>query len=49
MDYFSPDIHGHRGLRVVAQLFAQLFPQPPTWWPVFAVDQLNKATFLILQ
>ena len=44
MDYFSPDIHGHRGLRVVAQLF----PQPPSWWPVFTVDQLNSESFKLL-
>ena len=44
MDYFSPDIHGHRGLGVVAQLF----PQPPTWWPVFTADQLKSDSFSLL-
>lgn len=31
-----------------AQAVAQLFPQPPTWWPVFTVDQLNSESFKLL-
>ena len=31
-----------------AQAVAQLFPQPPTWWPVFTADQLNSDSFRLL-
>lgn len=31
-----------------AQAVAQLFPQPPTWWPVFTADQLNSESFRLL-
>ena len=31
-----------------AQAVAQLFPQPPTWWPVFTADQLKSDSFRLL-
>ncbi|WHP07032.1 hypothetical protein QLH32_06100 [Acinetobacter corruptisaponis] len=31
-----------------SQAVAQLFPQPPTWWPVFTADQLNSESFRLL-
>ncbi|WP_333663478.1 hypothetical protein [Acinetobacter sp.] len=31
-----------------AQAVVQLFPQPPTWWPVFTADQLNSESFRLL-